>query len=79
MKTSPRAICGWIGIVAGMLSLAFALLPAKLAPVITPPKPIEQSIVDRAKALRDRAVALIRGAEERPSAIPQPSTTFGAP
>jgi uncharacterized membrane protein len=60
----PRwAILGWLGIAAGVLALAAALLPARLLPLVAPEKPLEQSIIERAKAFRDRATQLLKGIE----------------
>jgi len=64
-----RAVLGWIGIVAGVVSLGIALLLPRILPMVNPPPPIEQSIVERAKSLRDRAMAIVKGTESKPPAV----------
>lgn len=52
---------GLIGVIVGFLALAAAVLPLWVLPVIFPPKPIERSVVETARDLRDRAIAVARG------------------
>ena len=66
----PRAILGWLGITCGVLALAAALLPVRLAPLVDRPKPIEQSVADRAKEIRDRALELFKRGEVPPKPRP---------
>lgn len=61
MPRQRRSILGWIGIVAGILAFAAALLPSRVMPLMVSGKPIEQTIVDKAKELRDRALVVIQG------------------
>ena len=66
-----RPILAWIGIAAGVLALAAALLPVRLAPLVDRPKPIEQSVAERVKEIRDRALDLFKSGAER-SQPPKP-------
>lgn len=63
MSAERRSILGWLGLAAGALALAAALLPARLLPLVSVERPIEQTILERAKAFRDRATQVLKGIE----------------
>lgn len=71
MPRQRRAILGWIGIIAGIVAFAAALLPTRLAPMLVAGKPIEQTVIDKARELRDRAAAVISG-KPAPAPAPKP-------
>ncbi len=66
-----RSVLGWIGILLGIIAFAAALLPSKLLPIVVSGKPIEQTVIDKARELRDRAAAVIQG-KSAPAPAPKP-------
>lgn len=66
-----RSILGWAGILLGIIAFAAALLPSKMLPLVVSGKPIEQTVIDKARELRDRATAVIQG-KSAPAPAPKP-------
>ena len=54
---------GMIGSIAGLLALIAAVLPHWVLPVVYPPQPIDQVIVETGKKVKDRIVAHMKRAE----------------
>ena len=66
-----RNLFGWLGLAAGLVALALALLPGWIAPIYAPPvKPIEQSAMDWMGEIKDRVVGAIKS---EPVASPPPA------
>lgn len=58
----------WFGILAtlfGCLALVAAILPTWVLPLILPPKPVEQVVVDTAHGIKGRLLAKAKGQEYR--------------
>jgi hypothetical protein len=55
---------GRVGVVVGLIGLAVAVLSLWVLPMIFPPKPLEQVVVETARNIRDRAVSAARGVEQ---------------
>lgn len=66
-----RSIFGWAGILLGIVAFAAALLPSKMLPLVVSGKPIEQTVIDKARELRDRAAAIVQG-KSAPAPAPKP-------
>ena len=60
----PRRL-GIIGSIIGLLALMAAVLPHWVLPVMFPPQPLDQVIVDVGHRLKDRLVARAKGVEYR--------------
>ena len=59
----PSRRLGVIGSIVGVLALIAAVLPHWLVPVIYPPPPADQVIVDTGHRLKDRLIARVKGTE----------------
>ena len=57
---------GISGIVVGLIALTAAFLSPWIVEAVSPPKPIEESLVDFALKIKDAAVAKAKGKEYRP-------------
>ena len=58
----PRRL-GIIGSIVGLLALIAAVLPHWVVPVIDPPPPIDQVVVETGQRVKDRIAARIKGVE----------------
>jgi hypothetical protein len=58
---SPRL--GMIGSIVGLLALIAAVLPLWVVPIMFPPEPINQVIVDIGHSVKERLVARAKGVE----------------
>lgn len=54
---------GIIGSIVGLLALMAAILPQWVLPVIAPPPPVDQVVVDTGSRVKDRIVARLKGVE----------------
>jgi len=61
--TIPSRRLGVIGSLVGVLALIAAVLPHWVLPVIYPPPPADQVIVDTGHRLKDRLIAKVKGIE----------------
>jgi hypothetical protein len=59
----PSRRFGAIGSIVGLLALIAAVLPHWVIPMIYPPPPIDQIIVDTGHRLKDRLIARAKGVE----------------
>ncbi len=59
----PSRRLGVIGSLVGVLALMAAVLPHWILPVIYPPPPADQVIVDTGHRLKDRLIARVKGVE----------------
>jgi hypothetical protein len=59
----PSRRLGVIGSLVGVLALIAAVLPHWILPVIYPPPPADQVIVDTGHRLKDRLIARVKGVE----------------
>lgn len=59
----PSRRLGVIGSIVGVRALIAAVLPHWLVPVIYPPPPADQVIVDTGHRLKDRLIARVKGTE----------------
>jgi len=59
----PSRRLGVIGSLVGMLALIAAVLPHWILPVIYPPPPADQIIVDTGHRLKDRLIARVKGVD----------------
>jgi len=61
----PRRL-GVIGSIIGLVALVAAILPRWVLPVIYPPPPVDQVVVDVGHRIKDRVVARIKGVDYQP-------------
>lgn len=63
---TPVAKTHWLGItglVFGCLALLFAILPTWVLPIVIPPEPVDQVVVDTAQQIKARLLAKAAGVE----------------
>jgi hypothetical protein len=58
----PRRF-GMIGCIVGLLAIITAVLPHWVIPIIYPPPPVDQMIVDTGHRLKQRLIARVKGVE----------------
>ena len=61
--TLPSRRLGIIGSIAGVLALMAAVLPHWVVPMVFPPPPADQVIVDTGHRIKDRVMARVKGVE----------------
>ena len=59
----PSRRLGIIGSIVGVLALMAAVLPHWVVPMIFPPPPADQVIVDTGHRIKDRVIARVKGVE----------------
>ncbi|MET4045082.1 hypothetical protein [Bradyrhizobium sp. RT6a] len=59
----PSRRLGIIGSIVGMLALMAAVLPHWVVPIVFPPSPADQVIVDTGHRIKDRVIARVKGME----------------
>ena len=59
----PSRRFGMIGSIVGLLALIAAVLPHWIVPMIYPPRPVDQVIVDTGHRLKQRLIARVKGVE----------------
>ncbi|KGT77577.1 hypothetical protein MA20_23715 [Bradyrhizobium japonicum] len=59
----PSRRLGIIGSIVGVLALMAAVLPHWVVPMIFPPPPADQVIVDAGHRIKDRVIARVKGVE----------------
>lgn len=59
----PSRRLGIIGSIVGVLALVAALLPRWVVPMVFPPPPADQVIVDTGHRIKDRVIARVKGVE----------------
>ncbi|MDE5460718.1 MULTISPECIES: hypothetical protein [unclassified Bradyrhizobium] len=59
----PSRRLGIIGSIVGMLALMAAVLPHWVVPLVFPPPPADQVIVDTGHRIKDRVIARMKGME----------------
>lgn len=74
-SAAPSRRLGVIGSIAGCLALIAAILPHWVLPVVFPPPPVDQVIVDTGQRVKDRIVARIKKVEYQ---APQREKSVGA-
>lgn len=62
-SAAPSRRFGIIGSIIGLLALVAAVLPQWVLPMVLPPPPIDQVIVDTGHRLKDRLIARIKRIE----------------
>ncbi|MEZ2146616.1 hypothetical protein AAE026_30645 [Bradyrhizobium sp. DN5] len=62
-STAPSRRLGIIGSIVGVLALMAAVLPRWVVPIVFPPPPAEQVIVDTGHRIKDRVMARVKGVE----------------
>src|SRR3569833_594002 len=62
-STAPSRRLGIIGSIVGVLALMAALLPHWVVPMVFPPPPVDQVIVDTGHRIKDRVLARVKGVE----------------
>ncbi|MGT2436961.1 hypothetical protein ACU4GH_15040 [Bradyrhizobium betae] len=63
VSTVPSRRLGIIGSIVGILALMAAVLPHWVVPILFPPPPADQVIVDTGHRIRDRVIARVKGVE----------------
>ncbi|WP_431205958.1 hypothetical protein ACQ86E_14610 [Bradyrhizobium betae] len=63
ISTVPSRRLGIIGSIVGILALMAAVLPHWVVPIVFPPPPADQVIVDTGHRIRDRVIARVKGVE----------------
>ncbi len=63
--TTKRSTFGVVGLTTGAIALLVALLSFWALPILIPPKPIEQVVVEKALDIRQRLVERIAGIESK--------------
>ena len=61
----PSRRLGIVGSLIGLLALIAAVLPHWVMPIISPPPPVDQVIVDTGHSLKQRLIARAKGVEYR--------------
>ncbi|MBR0791010.1 hypothetical protein JQ631_18180 [Bradyrhizobium manausense] len=59
----PSRRLGVIGSLVGLLAFIAALLPHWVVPIMYPPPPVDQVIVDTGHRIKDRVIARVKGVE----------------
>jgi hypothetical protein len=59
----PSRRLGIIGSIVGVLALMAAVLPHRVVPIVFPPPPADQVIVDTGHRIKDRVIARVKGVE----------------
>ena len=59
----PSRRLGIIGSIVGMLALMAAVLPHWVVPIVFPPPPADQVVVDTGQRIKDRVIARVKGME----------------
>jgi len=59
----PSRRLGSIGSIVGVLALMMAVLPHWVVPMVFPPPPADQVIVDTGHRIKDRVIARVKGVE----------------
>ena len=59
----PSRRLGIIGSIVGVLALMAAVLPHWIVPMVFPPPPADQVIVDTGHRIKDRVIARVKGVE----------------
>ncbi|MBR0950058.1 hypothetical protein [Bradyrhizobium canariense] len=59
----PSRRLGIIGSIVGVLALMAAVLPHWIVPIVFPPPPADQVIVDTGHRIKDRVIARVKGVE----------------
>lgn len=59
----PSRRLGIIGSIVGVLALMAAVLPHWVVPMVFPPPPADQVIVDTGHSIKDRVIARVKGVE----------------
>src|SRR3954454_1276555 len=59
----PSRRLGIIGSIVGVLALMAAVLPHWVVPIVFPPPPADQVIVDTGHRIKDRVIARVKGVE----------------
>ncbi|QOZ26919.1 hypothetical protein [Bradyrhizobium sp. CCBAU 51753] len=54
---------GIIGSIVGLLALMAAILPQWVIPMVAPPPPVDQVVVDTGSRVKDRLIARLKGVE----------------
>jgi hypothetical protein len=62
-SAQPSRRLGIIGSLIGMLALMAAVLPHWVVPMVFPPPPADQVIVDTGHRIKDRVIARVKGVE----------------
>ncbi|SCB48669.1 hypothetical protein GA0061098_101378 [Bradyrhizobium shewense] len=62
-SAQPSRRLGIIGSIVGVLALIAAVLPRWVVPMVFPPPPADQVIVDTGHRIKDRLIARVKGAE----------------
>ncbi|MCP3374802.1 hypothetical protein [Bradyrhizobium cajani] len=62
-STVPSRRLGIIGSIVGVLALMAAVLPHWVVPIVFPPPPADQVIVDTGHRIKDRVIARVKGVE----------------
>jgi hypothetical protein len=70
----PSRRLGIIGSIVGMLALIAAVLPHWVVPMVFPPPPADQVIVDTGHRVKDRVIARMKGVEYQ---APRPEKSAG--
>ncbi|MBI5265379.1 MAG: hypothetical protein HY852_26600 [Bradyrhizobium sp.] len=70
----PSRRLGTIGSIVGLLALVAAVLPHWVLPVMFPPPPVDQVIVDTGHRVKERLVARAKGVEYQ---APRPEKSLG--
>ncbi|MGY8633052.1 hypothetical protein RAD15_11305 [Bradyrhizobium sp. 14AA] len=60
---TPSRRLGIIGSIVGVLALMAAVLPHWVVPMVFPPPPADQVIVDTGHRIKDRVIARVKGVE----------------
>jgi hypothetical protein len=63
ISTVPSRRLGIIGSIVGILALMAAVLPHWVVPIVFPPPPADQVIVETGHRIRDRVIARVKGVE----------------
>ncbi|MHC4040678.1 hypothetical protein [Bradyrhizobium sp. 23AC] len=62
-SAQPSRRLGIIGSIVGVLALIAAVLPRWVVPMVFPPPPADQVIVDTGHRIKDRLIARVKGVE----------------
>jgi hypothetical protein len=62
-SAAPSRRLGIIGSIVGVLALMAAVLPHWVVPMVFPPPPADQVIVDTGHRIKDRLIARVKGVE----------------
>jgi hypothetical protein len=73
-SAQPSRRLGIIGSIVGVLALMAAVLPHWVVPIVFPPPPADQVIVDTGHRIKDRVIARVKGTEYQ---APKPEKSAG--